>query len=38
MIEVNSPKEFKAAWKAFIGEVQRYEELTRDTGGSDVQR
>lgn len=38
LIEVNSRKEFKAAWKTFLGEVQRYEGLTRDTGGRDGQR
>lgn len=35
LIEVNSSTEFKAAWKAFLAEVQRLEDLTQCAGGPD---
>lgn len=37
MIEVNSLKEFKAAWKDFSAEVQRFQKLTKNAGGSNGQ-
>lgn len=39
IIEVNSLKEFRKAWKDFSAEVQRFQQLTASAaGGSDGQR
>ena len=37
VIEVNSATEFKAAFAAFAGEVQRYQAKARAGGGDDEQ-
>ena len=37
MIEVKSPAEFKAAWKEFIAENQRFQDLSKIAGGSNEQ-